>query len=301
MEQAYQHITVLLEESIDALNIKPNGTYVDCTMGGGGHTRLILSKLGPKGRLICFDHDKDAWANAPKDPRVILVKENFQYLRRFLKLHKAERVDGILADIGVSSFHFDTAERGFSIRFDAPLDMRMDNRLELTAAKIINTYSEKNLHHIFETFGEVRNARSLAKVIVQGRVNRKVNTIEDFKALIAECIKGNQNKYLAQVFQALRIEVNGELRILESFMEQAKNALNEGGRLCVITFHSLEDRIVKHFMKKGTNGELDVDPFGRTITKNPLKVLKDVLPSDEELKKNSRSRSARLRIAEYVG
>lgn len=301
MEQAYQHITVLLEESIAALNIKPNGIYVDCTMGGGGHTRLILSKLGPKGKLICFDHDKDAWVNAPKDPRVILVKENFQYLRRFLKLHKADKVDGILADIGVSSFHFDTAERGFSIRFDAPLDMRMDNRLELTAAKIINTYSEKNLHHIFEAFGEVRNARSLAKVIVQGRVNRKVNTIEDFKALIAECIKGNQNKYLAQVFQALRIEVNGELRILEAFMEQAKNALNVGGRLCVITFHSLEDRIVKHFMKKGTNGAVDVDPFGRAITTNPLTVLKDVLPSDEELKKNSRSRSARLRIAEYVG
>lgn len=301
MEQGYQHITVLLEESIDALNIKPDGVYVDCTLGGGGHTRLILSKLGPKGKLICFDHDKDAWENAPKDKRVILVKENFQYLKRFLKLYDIKKVDGILADIGVSSFHFDTAERGFSIRFDAPLDMRMDNRLELTAAKIITTYSEQALHQLFEAYGEVRNARSLAKTIVQGRVNRKVSTIDDFKALIADCIKGNQNKYLAQVFQALRIEVNGELANLETFLMQSKESLKEGGRLCVITFHSLEDRIVKHFMKKGTVGEVDTDPFGRKLTDNPFRVLKDVLPSELELKKNSRSRSARLRIAEYVG
>ncbi len=249
--------------------------------------------------MICFDHDKDAWANAPKDNRVILVKENFLYLKRFLKLHQFPKVDGILADIGVSSFQFDTGERGFSIRFDAPLDMRMDNRSSLTAAMIISKYSEAQLHQLFESYGEVRNAKTLAKTIVQGRNNRKIQSIDDFKSLIASCIKGNPNKYLAQVFQALRIEVNDELKNLELFLKQTTDCLNEDGILAVITFHSLEDRIVKHFMKQIDDENVN-DPFGTLKTKKNFKVLKDVLPSDAELKANSRSRSARLRIAQRL-
>lgn len=297
-ELNYQHETVLLQEAIEALAIKPDGVYVDCTMGGAGHTNLILSKLGPKGRLVCFDQDKDAWANTPKDKRVILVKENFRYLERFLAYYKLNKVDGILADIGVSSFQFDTADRGFSIRFDAALDMRMDDRLVTTAATIINTYSEKDLHQLFEKNGEVRNAKTLAKVIYEGRRNRKIESIDDFKTLIAACIMGKPHKYLAQVFQALRIEVNEELELLKEFLEQTTTSLNSGGRLVVITFHSLEDKIVKQFMKNGTLRTIEVDPFGVSSFQNPFKVLKDVLPSDEEMKKNSRSRSARMRIAE---
>lgn len=296
----YQHETVLLNEAVAALAIKADGVYVDATMGGAGHTKLILSKLGPKGKLICFDQDKDAWVNTPKDSRVILVKENFRYLERFLAYYKVPKVDGILADIGVSSFQFDTADRGFSIRFDAPLDMRMDDRLVVTAAQIVNTYSEKQLHQMFERNGEVRNAKTLAKVIYEGRRNRKIESIDDFKTLIASCIMGKPHKYLAQVFQALRIEVNEELVILKSFLEQSKNCLKPGGRLAIITFHSLEDKIVKQFMKSGTFDPVEVDPFGRVTVQNPFKVLKDVLPSDEELKKNSRSRSARMRIAEFL-
>lgn len=298
MEQFdYQHETVLLQEAIDALDIKPDGVYVDCTMGGAGHSKLILSKLGPKGKLICFDQDEDAWPNTPQDKRVILVKENFRYLSRFLAYYQVPQVDGILADIGVSSFQFDTAERGFSIRFDALLDMRMDPRVDTTAAKIINQYSEKDLHLMFEKNGEVRNAKSLAKAIVEGRKNRKIETIDDFKSLIAASIMGKPHKYLAQVFQALRIEVNEELVILKEFLEQTPQSLKSGGRLAIITFHSLEDKLVKQFMKQGTFEEVTQDPFGRATFENPFKVLKDVLPSEEEQKRNSRSRSARMRIA----
>lgn len=295
----YQHVTVLLEESIEALAIKPDGVYVDCTLGGGGHSKLILSKLGPKGKLICFDHDKDAWPNAPKDNRVLLVKENFLYLKRFLKYHQFPKVDGILADIGVSSFHFDTGDRGFSIRFDAILDMRMDNRLEQTAADIVNTYSEEALHQLFEINGEVRNAKTLAKAIVNGRNNRKVVSIADFKSLIEECIKGNPNKYLAQVFQALRIEVNQELVNLQLFLEQTVDCLKEDGILAIITFHSLEDRIVKRFMKQPLPANVD-DVFGNAPLKKIFEVKKDVLPTDQEILNNPRSRSARLRIAKRL-
>lgn len=300
MNSEYHHISVLLNECIDALNIKPDGVYVDCTFGGGGHSRAILEKLGPKGKLIAFDQDKDAWANAPDDKRFILVKENFQYLKRFLRLYKVPKVDGILADLGVSSFQFDTAERGFSIRFDAPLDMRMDNRSDFTAADLIMTYSEKELQKIFEVYGEVRNARTLAKTIVENRKSNAVTTIDGFKAIIADCIKGNPNKYLAQVFQALRIEVNKEMEVLSDFLMQTKDCLKKEGRLAIITFHSLEDRLAKTLMKKGTLEEITTDPFGRVTFQNPFKALKDVLPSEEELKYNSRSRSARLRIAEYT-
>jgi 16S rRNA (cytosine1402-N4)-methyltransferase len=297
----FYHTSVLLHESVDALAIKEDGTYVDGTFGGGGHSREILKRLGKKGKLIVFDHDKDAWKNLPDDSRIVLVKENFRYLRRFLQLHKSPKVDGILVDLGVSSFQFDTAERGFSIRFDAPLDMRMDERLDFTAADLIRDYPEEKLHKIFELYGEVRNARTLAKTIVEGRKKMTVHTIDSFKNLISECIKGNPNRYLAQVFQALRIEVNNELGVLGDFLSQTARCLKPGGRLAVITFHSLEDRMVKQFMKRGTmEKEEATDPFGRSTFENPFKVLKDVVPSDEELKVNNRSRSARLRIAEKI-
>lgn len=299
MEQEYHHISVLLQESVAALDIKPNGVYVDCTFGGGGHSRAILEKLGKHGKLIAFDHDKDAWKNAIDDPRFILVKENFQYIKRFLRLLGSQRVDGILADLGVSSFQFDTADRGFSIRFDAPLDMRMDDRLDRTAADIIREYSADQLQKMFEVYGEVRNARTLAKTIVEQRKNGTIQTIEDFKNRIDSCIKGKPNRYLAQVFQALRIEVNDEMGVLGSFLEQTKSCLKPNGRLAIITFHSLEDRLVKKIMKQGTLDEIQTDAFGRRTEENPFTALKDVLPGEEELKHNNRSRSARLRVAVY--
>lgn len=295
------HRSVLLQEAVDALNIQENGVYVDGTFGGGGHSREILKRLGKKGRLIVFDHDKDAWKNLPDDKRITLVKENFRYLKRFLRLHESPRVDGILVDLGVSSFQFDTAERGFSIRFDAPLDMRMDDRADFTATDLIRDYSEEKLHKILEQYGEVRNAKTLAKTIVEGRKKMSVQTIQSFKDLIDDCIKGNPNRYLAQVFQALRIAVNDEMGVLQDFLEQTVQCLKPKGRLAVITFHSLEDRMVKQFMKRGTfEAEQQTDPFGRTLFENPLKALKDVVPTDEEIKENSRSRSARLRIAEKL-
>lgn len=297
----FYHQSVMLNEAVDALNIKEDGIYVDTTFGGGGHSKEILKRLGKKGKLIVFDHDKDSWKNLPDDNRVILVKENFKYLKRFLRLHNAPQVDGILADLGVSSFQFDTAERGFSIRFNADLDMRMDERLDFTAKEIIEKYSEKKLQDIFETYGEVRNARTLAATIITGRKRANINTIDDFKAAIDECIKGNPNRYLAQVFQALRIEVNDELGVLKTFLKQTPACLKEGGRLAIITFHSLEDKLVKNFMKKGGfDEEVAKDEFGRVLVENPLKTLKNVLPSGVEIKQNSRSRSARLRIAEKL-
>lgn len=294
------HTSVLLETAVAALNIKDNGVYVDATFGGGGHSRAILKQLGSKGKLIAFDHDKDAWNNAPDDNRLVFVKENFRYLKRFLKYYKEPRVNGILADLGVSSFQFDTAARGFSIRFDAPLDMRMDDRLERTAADILQTYPEARLHKLFEQYGEVRNARTLAKVIVARRSQSVLRTIEQFKQLIADCVKGNENKYLAQVFQALRIEVNEEMLTLQEFLEQSAACLKPGGRLCVITFHSLEDRLVKRFMKTGSMEAIATDEFGRRLLEPPFHVLKDMTPDSEEIKNNPRARSARLRIAEKI-
>lgn len=299
MNDNYQHTSVLLHESIEGLNIKPDGVYVDCTFGGGGHSRAILAQLGPKGKLFAFDHDKDAWQNEINDKRFTLIRENFEYIDRFLRLYGVPKVDGILADLGVSSFHFDTAERGFSIRFDAPLDMRMDARLEKTAADILAQYSEERLHKLFEEYGEVRNARTLAKTIVAKRKTHAIKTIEGFKNAISECNKGNPNRYLAQVFQALRIEVNNELGVLAQFLERSAQCLKPGGRLAIITFHSLEDRMVKVMMREGTLKENATDEFGRKLIVSPFKVLKDVLPSEEELKQNNRSRSARLRVAEY--
>jgi 16S rRNA (cytosine1402-N4)-methyltransferase len=295
----FYHTTVLLQEAVEGLAIKSDGIYVDATFGGGGHSREILKRLGPDGKLVAFDQDEDAWVNKPDDERLIAVRENFRYMKRFLKLHGIEEVDGVLADLGVSSFQFDTAERGFSIRFDGPLDMRMDKRQELTAEQVLTTYSEVQLHKIFEMYGEVRNARQLAKHIVSSRERVKLNRIDALKALIAPVIKGNPQRYLAQLFQALRIEVNGEMDALEALLEQGVQSLKPGGRMSIITFHSLEDRMVKQFFKKGAVIE-DDDIYGVKKGKPPMKQIhaKPIEPSEEEIKKNPRARSARLRIAE---
>lgn len=295
----FYHTTVLLKEAVDGLDIKPGGVYVDATFGGGGHSREILSRLGSEGTLIAFDHDEDAWRNKPGDERLVQVKENFRYMRKFLRLHGYNEVDGILADLGVSSFQFDTAERGFSIRYEGPLDMRMDKRSELTAAKVLQTYSEQQLHQLFEQYGEVRNSKQLAKHIVAGRRGANVQTIDALKAMLAPVIRGNPNRYLAQVFQALRIEVNDELGALKEFLEQAAQSLKPGGRLSIISFHSLEDRIVKQYIKRGRwdePGEYEesVKPLLKPVNPKPIE------PTEEELKSNPRSRSAKLRIGERV-
>ena len=298
----FYHTTVLLHEAVDALAVKPDGIYVDATFGGGGHSREILSRLGPQGKLIAFDHDADAWRNKPDDTRLIPVSENFRYIKRFLRLYGfGSGVDGILADLGVSSWQFDTADRGFSTRFDGPLDMRMDARIEKTAAGILQTYSEAELHRIFEQWGEVRNARQLARHIASARGKGKLTDIESLKAMIAPVMKGNPARYLAQLFQAWRIEVNEELDALKEFLEQAPTSLKEGGRLSVISFHSLEDRLVKTFMKRGV-WEDEVNEFGQVTNKPTLRPLtqKPIEPGEEEQRNNPRSRSAKLRIAEKI-
>lgn len=293
---------VMLQEVITHLHIQPAGTYVDATFGGGGHSRAILQQLGPQGRLIVFDQDEDAYRNRIDDPRVTFVQQNFRHLHRFLKLHKALPVNGILADLGVSSWQFDTAERGFSTRFEGDLDMRMDRRSPLTAAAVLQTYSEQQLHLLFQEYGEVTNARTLAKTIVQQRKARPMRTIGEFRSVIQPIVKGNPQKYLAQVFQALRITVNDEMGALKDLLAQSAEALAPGGRLAVITFHSLEDRLVKNFMKTGQFEAAQEDPFSfhappklfRLITRKP------VTAGPEELQRNSRSRSAKLRVAEKI-
>lgn len=282
--------------------MKPAGVYVDATFGGGGHSRAILQALDAEGRLLAFDQDADAWNNKPGDERLIPVTENFRYLKRFLRLHGHPQVDGILADLGVSSYQFDTGERGFSIRFDGPLDMRMDQRSEKTAADVVKQYSEAELHKLFEQYGEVRNARQLARHIVANRKGAGLNSIDSFKALIGPVVRGNANRYLAQVFQALRIEVNDELGALRDFLQQAAECLKPGGRLSVITFHSLEDRIVKQFIKKGNWEESEQDLFGNEKKQWILKTVnnKPIEPTEEEKKNNPRARSARLRVAERI-
>ncbi len=294
--QDFYHTTVLLHEAVDGLAIKEDGTYVDVTFGGGGHSRLILSKLGPKGRLIAFDQDEDAWRNKPDDDRLTPVTENFMYMRRFLRLHGITEVDGILADLGVSSFQFDTADRGFSLRFDGPLDMRMDKRGEITAAHILKTYTEPQLHKLFEQYGEVRNSKQLAKHIVDNRKATNVTTIAALKAMLAPVMRGgNPNRYLAQVFQALRIEVNNELGVLKDFLQQSAQCLKPGGRLSVISFHSLEDRLVKQYIKRGVwNDNEESNIVLKAVNNKPIE------PTEEEIKVNNRARSARLRVAEKI-
>ncbi len=299
---AFYHTSVLLKEAVDGLDIKENGVYVDATFGGGGHSRAILKRLGRQGKLIAFDQDKDAWRNKPEDERLIAVNENFRYMKQFLKLHHEPQVDGILADLGVSSFQFDTAERGFSIRFDGALDMRMDRRSATTAESILRAYNEQQLHKMFEQNGEVRNAKQLAKHIVMNRTKGGLKSIESFKAMIAPVMKGLPHKYLAQVFQALRIEVNDELGALNDFLKQSEQCLKSGGRLSVITFHSLEDRVVKRFIKQGGEEVKEPSIFGNERSKWSMKAMhnKPIEPSEEELKNNPRARSARLRIAEKL-
>lgn len=293
------HVPVMLKECIEGLNIDPDGTYVDVTFGGGGHSREILKHLGPKGRLIAFDQDADAQRNIIDDERFVFVDQNFRYLKNFCRLHRAIPVNGILADLGVSSHQFDEADRGFSIRFDAELDMRMNQLGELTAKDVVNNYSVADLHRIFGIYGEIQNAKSLAETIVTARLNGSIVTIADLKnAISARIPKGKENKYLAQVFQALRIEVNQELEALKDFLTQSAEVLGVGGRLVVMSYHSLEDRLVKNFIAKGKfSGEVEKDLYGND--NKPLDAVSRgaITASVEEITNNNRARSAKLRIA----
>lgn len=301
VEQPY-HIPVLLNEVVDGLNIQPGGVYVDCTFGGGGHSRAILEKLGPTGKLVAFDQDEAARQNLPADSRIIFVPQNFRHLSRFLRLHELDKVDGLLADLGVSSHQFDEADRGFSTRFNALLDMRMDQRQPLTAFDVVNTYSEQQLHKMFEIYGEVTNAKTLAKFIVQIRQTQSLKTIDGFKLALRELVKGNPNKYFAQVFQALRIEVNDEIGALKEMLNQLPMVIKPGGRAAIITFHSLEDRLVKNFFRNGLSDVVDENPFVSTELKKEWSLVnkKPITASDKELKENTRSRSAKLRVAEKL-
>jgi 16S rRNA (cytosine1402-N4)-methyltransferase len=296
------HVPVLLSEVIEGLNIHPEGIYVDCTFGGGGHSKAILDLLNKKGKLVAFDQDDDAKKNLPDDERVIFIPQNFRHISRLLRLHNIPVVDGILADLGVSSHQFNKAERGFSTRFDADLDMRMDQRQSLTAYDVVKTYTEQKLHKLFEQYGEVTNAKTLARTIVEVRNSRPLNTIDGFKNAIREIVKGNPNRYFAQVFQALRIEVNDELGALKEMLEQVPSLLKPGGRIAIITFHSLEDRLVKNFFRRGSFKEPEENPFINTMQVNELKLItkKSIEPSVEEIKNNPRASSARLRIAEKI-
>ncbi|WP_448700006.1 16S rRNA (cytosine(1402)-N(4))-methyltransferase RsmH [Mucilaginibacter sp. AW1-3] len=293
------HNPVMLAECIEGLAIKPSGTYVDVTFGGGGHSREILKHLGTDGKLVAFDQDVDAQANVIADDRFELVDQNFRYLKNFCRLHGAVPADGILADLGVSSHQFDVPERGFSTRFDAELDMRMDQSANLTAKEVVNTYAEADLHRIFGMYGEIQNAKSLARVIATARLNKQIETIADLKNAIAGLIpRGKENKYLAQVFQALRIEVNQELEALQEFLIQSVDVLRQGGRLVVMSYHSLEDRLVKNFIAKGKfSGELEKDIYGNDDRPYDAVSRKAITATDEEIKTNNRARSAKLRIA----
>ncbi len=295
------HQPVMLSECIEGLNIKPGGTYVDVTFGGGGHSKEILKRL-TTGKLYAFDQDADAAANTINDKRFMLIKQNFRFARNFLKYHKALPVDGILADLGVSSHQFDTPERGFSTRFNGPLDMRMDTTSPLTAAFILNTYSADQLKKIFAEYGDLKEAWKLAKTIEEKRGQQEIKTTEDLKNLVMPLApRGKENKFLAKIYQALRIEVNKETEALEEFLSQCPDIIREGGRLVVISYHSLEDGLVKKLIKKGnTEGELEKDFFGNQQL--PFRAInsKPITASEKELAENSRSRSAVLRIAERV-
>ena len=301
-QQYDYHIPVMLLETVDGLNVQPNGVYVDCTFGGGGHSREILKRLGPDGKLFAFDQDPDAKRNLPNDERIVFVPHNFRYISRFLKLHKVDTVDGVMADLGVSSHQFDEPERGFSTRFDGPLDMRMDPSSAKTAASVLQTFSEPQLHKLFEQYGEVTNSRTLAATIAAQRKTNPLQTIAQLKQAIQAVVKGNPNKYFAQVFQALRIEVNDELLVLKELLEQLPEVLKPGGRASIISFHSLEDRLVKNFFKQGSLEEEVYNPFSTGERTKVFKLItkKPIEPSPEEQKQNPRSRSARLRVAEKL-
>lgn len=293
------HTPVMLQECIEGLAIKPNGTYVDVTFGGGGHSREIMKHLGNDGRLLAFDQDVDAQQNVIEDDRFTFIDQNFRYLKNFTRLHDAIPVDGILADLGVSSYQFDQAERGFSTRFDAELDMRMNQLSDLSAKEVINNYSEADLHRIFGMYGEIQNAKSLAKTIITARLNGPIVTIADLKNAISNLIpRGKENKYLAQVFQALRIEVNQELEALKDFLLQTSEVLAVGGRLVIMSYHSLEDRLVKNFIAKGKfSGELEKDIYGNDNRPFDAVSRGAITATNEEISNNNRARSAKLRIA----
>lgn len=296
------HVPVMLQECMDGLAIRPDGIYVDVTFGGGGHSRELLKHLGDKGRLYAFDQDPDALGNAIDDERFVLIHQNFSFLKNNLRLNGVREVDGILADLGVSSRQFDDAARGFSIRFDADLDMRMDQIGELDAKQVLNTYSEEELHRIFGMYGELHNARSLARAITKARIVQPIHTVGELKKIIERLTPRNKaHKYHAQLFQALRIEVNKELEALQEFLLQSVSVLKPKGRLVVLSYHSLEDRLVKNFIAKGKfKGEVEKDFFGNEI--KPLKAVsrKAIVASDREIMQNSRARSAKLRVAEKV-
>ena len=302
MQEPVYHIPALLNECLEGLNISPNGTYVDVTFGGGGHSRGIIENLGEEGRLFSFDQDSDAEKNIIDDKRFTFVKSNFRFLKNFMQYHNIDEVDGIIADLGVSFHHFDEADRGFSFRFDGKLDMRMNRRGGKSASEIINRYPEDKIADILYYYGEMRNARRIASAIVKRRENKSIETTSDFLSVIKDLVNPKQEKKeLAQIFQALRIEVNDEMASLKTMLMQSAKILKPGGRMVVLTYHSLEDRIVKDFFKFGNfEGKAEKDFFGRVIA--PLKQVnnKVIIPSEEEIERNPRSRSAKLRIAEKL-
>lgn len=302
-ERRDYHVPALLEECLEALQLLPGGVYVDVTLGGGGHSRAILSRLGAGGRLFAFDQDADAEANAPiDDPRFVFVRSNFRYLASFLRYHGVDRVDGVLADLGVSSHHFDTPERGFSFRFDGEVDMRMNNRAGRTAAEIVNTYTEEELARLLHTYGELANARRAAEAIVRARNERPIRTTAELTAILQPMAgRRDASGYYAQVFQALRIEVNDEMGALDDMLRQALHVIRPGGRLAVITYHSLEDRPVKRFMRTGRmDGQGEEDVYGNRLS--PIRPVgrKPIVPTAEEVERNPRVRSAKLRVGEIV-
>ena len=293
------HNPVLLKESVDGLNIKPDGIYVDVTFGGGGHSKEILSRLGPNGKLFAFDQDEDALENALDDERFVLINENFRFIKRFLRFHNVKSVDGILADLGVSSHQFDIAERGFSTRFDAELDMRMSQKNDLNAYRVVNEYDQTNLRRVFLDYGELKNAPAIARVIIEAREEEPIKNTEQLKIVLGRFLPAHKShKILAQMYQAIRIEVNQEMDVLKEFLEQSLEILNPSGRLSVISYHSLEDRLVKRLMKNGMfEGEPERDFFGNFSV--PFKTIgKLIVPDFQEIKINNRARSAKLRIAE---
>lgn len=295
------HNAVLLKETVDGLNIKPDGVYVDVTFGGGGHSREILSRLGPDGHLFAFDQDEDAQNNIIEDSRFTLIDQNFRHISRYLKFYGAPKVDGVLGDFGVSSHQFDEADRGFSTRFDAKLDMRMNQSSDLSAYKLVNTYSEENLARCLFYYGELRNANAMAGQIVRARAENKIETSFQLKEVLRSFLpKSKEHKILAQIFQAIRIEVNEEIEVLKEFLLQIPTVLEEGGRMSVISYHSLEDRLVKRFIRDGVfEGSAKKDFYGnKEVMMRPVGKL--IIPSDEEIRENNRARSAKLRIAEKI-
>ena len=301
MEQTEYHNPVLLKETVDGLDIKPDGVYVDVTFGGGGHSKEILKRLGENGKLFAFDQDPDALENDIKDERFTLINENFRFIKRFLRFYGVRKVDGILGDFGVSSHQFDVAERGFSTRFEGDLDMRMNQKKEVSAYHVINEYEETDLKRVFLEYGELRNAPKLARVIIGARSGEKIKTSLMLKEVLKPFLpRHKENKILAQIYQAIRIEVNEEIEVLKEFLEQTAELLDEGGRISLISYHSLEDRLVKRFIRNGMfEGEPEKDLYGNVSV--PFKKVGGlIIPSEEEIKENNRARSAKLRIAERI-